>query len=85
MGDVDAEILRIVRKLERSHGRVYPFMVTGWLDIYRCEQTLRRDMVRLAAAGYLIRVGGRGARRGYVAWRPERARQQWRDSLKLAA
>lgn len=85
MGDVDADILRIVRRLERTHGRVYPFMVGPWLDYYRCEQTLRRDMARLAASSYLIRVGGWNERKGYQSWRPVRARQQWRSSLHLVA
>jgi hypothetical protein len=39
--------------------------VAVFLPYYRAEQTLRRDMMRLARAGWLVREGGQGARRGY--------------------
>lgn len=63
---IDEQILHIVARLQRSYARVYPYMVQARLPYYRAEQTLRRDMVRLAEAGWLVRVGGPGARRGYV-------------------
>lgn len=61
-------ILWIVR--ERQHGLgqehgVLPVMVQAWLEDYRAEQTLRKDMVALWRAGLLKRIGGQGARRGY--------------------
>ena len=67
MVDLDGQICKLVRKLERSYGRgIYPFMVQAWLDMPRCEQSLRRDMQRMARTGKLVRVGGGAARRGYV-------------------
>lgn len=59
-------ILRIVRRRQRDLGRgVFPREVAVFLPYYRAEQTLRRDMMRLARAGWLVREGGQGARRGY--------------------
>lgn len=65
--ELDSTICAMVRKLERRSRRgVFPFMVMPWLPVYRCEQSLRRDMNRLAERGRLVRVGGPEARRGYV-------------------
>lgn len=64
------QLIRIVRRLERSNKRVYPRTVVAHLDIYRCEQTLREDMAYLARRGELIRVGGFKARQGYAVPRP---------------
>jgi hypothetical protein len=66
-------ILRIIEERQRhlppSQG-VLPVMVQGWLNKYRAEQTLRRDMTLLWRAGYLQRIGGQeGCRRGYRAVR----------------
>jgi len=66
-------IVRIVadrqRNVPRSRG-VLPVTVQAYLNCYRHEQTLRRDMSLLAKAGYLERVGfddatGVATRRGY--------------------
>lgn len=61
------ELIAIVRKLQRNYSRVYPWMLIPHLPVYRCEQTLRKDMAALAQSGYLIRPGGPGSRRGYHA------------------
>ncbi len=67
------QIVRIVadrqRNLPRSRG-VLPVTVQAFMNTYRPEQTLRRDMSLLARAGYLQRVGyddetGVATRRGY--------------------
>jgi hypothetical protein len=61
-------IVEIVRQRQRNvpQGRgVLPKTVGAFLDEYRCEQTLRRDMSKLWRAGVLERLGGTGARRGY--------------------
>lgn len=53
------------RSLEPTQG-VLPVTVQAWLNRYRAEQTLRRDMTMLWRAGYLVRVGDKeGTRRGY--------------------
>lgn len=76
---IDFMIVHTVRRLERDlHVRgsdrgVFPWQVQARLDIARCEQTLRRDMFRLAEAGRLERIGGDGARRGYRVARWEGA------------
>lgn len=70
-----ARMMRIVqivaerqRQVDPKRG-VLPLTVQAWLDEYRAEQTVRRDMVMLARAGFLQRVGdGNKAvatRRGY--------------------
>lgn len=81
MGEIETDIIRLVARLERNYKRVYPFMLQPWLEYYRAEQTLRRDMARLARQGLLVRVGGAGARRGYLAPSGSRARAYWRDSI----
>lgn len=59
-------IVRIVKQRERDLRRgVFPREVAVMLPYYRAEQTLRKDMCRLASAGRLSREGGPGARRGY--------------------
>lgn len=61
-------IIEIVRKRQRQMplGRgVLPVTVQCFLDEYRAEQTLRRDMSTLARIGLLERIGGEGSRRGY--------------------
>ena len=73
-------IMQVVKQLERNGGgSVYPRAVSARImtdfGFYRAEQTLRRDMSRLADAGKLYRVGGKNARRGYVqarvrSWQP---------------
>lgn len=68
---IEDMILKVVKLLERNSGAaVFPKMVSARIQaefgIYRAEQTLRRDMSRLAESGMLYRVGGRNARRGYV-------------------
>lgn len=66
-------ILRIIEERQRHlppNQGVLPVMVQGWLNNYRAEQTLRRDMTLLWRAGYLQRIGGQeGCRRGYRAVR----------------
>lgn len=59
---MDATILRIVRTLSQKYERVYPRMVQAHLYVYRAEQTLRKDMGRLAEKGLLERIG---QRKGY--------------------
>ena len=59
---LDGQIIRVMKRLDRAHERVYPWMVQPWLDVYRHERTLRKDMCRLAENGYLERVG---QRKGY--------------------
>lgn len=64
---LDEFIIKIVAKLERDYRRgIYPWMVQARLPVYRAEQTIRRDMVRLAEEGRLERVGEMGkSRLGY--------------------
>ena len=62
------QIIEIVRLRQRNMppGRgVLPVTVQCFLDQYRAEQTLRRDMSALARVGLLERIGGEGSRRGY--------------------
>lgn len=61
----DDEIVRIVKELQRSYERVYPYMIIPHLALMRVEGSLRRDMRRLAECGRLVRVGGYHARKGY--------------------
>jgi hypothetical protein len=65
--EFERELVRIVRYLQRNYERVYPWMIQAHLDIRRHPATLRKDCVRLAKRGDLIRVGGWDARRGYLA------------------
>lgn len=72
---IENAIIEAVRKIERRSGRAYAWMVQAYLDFDRCEQTIRKDMVRLAKRGELERLGPRkgyktpqtGAPRGMVA------------------
>lgn len=62
------QIVFIVRERQRGmppNRGVLPVSVQCWLEEYRAEQTLRRDMSKLWRAGLLQRCGGEGARRGY--------------------
>lgn len=59
---VESEIVEAVRAIERRCGRAFAWMVQAQLDFDRCEQTIRRDMVRLAEDGVLTRLG---PRKGY--------------------
>lgn len=62
------KLLRIIRDRQRGLPPglgVLPKTVGAWLDDYRCEQTLRKDMAGMWRAGLLERIGGEGARRGY--------------------
>lgn len=66
------DLVKTVRRLQRTYNRVYPKMIVPHIDdFYRCEQTLRRDMAYLANRGDLIRVPsptpGVTPRRGYQA------------------
>lgn len=66
--EIHIEIVRIVAERQRHAGPgrgVLPRTVQGFLDIYRAEYSLRRDMMHLVGLGLLVRVGGVGARRGY--------------------
>lgn len=61
-------IVHIVRSRQRDAvpGRgVLPVNVQCWLNEYRAEQTLRKEMAFLARVGVLERIGGEGSRRGY--------------------
>lgn len=64
--DLYNEITTIVKRLERTYNRVYPWMVAMELSEYRAEQTVRRYMVDMWQRGLLVRVGGDRARRGYI-------------------
>lgn len=62
------KILKIVQERQRGlppNVGVLPRTVQVFLDEYRAEQTLREDMVELWRDGFLERIGGTGARRGY--------------------
>jgi hypothetical protein len=66
MQPFDEIILRVVAEMHRSgYDRIYPKDVQARLPLYRAEWTLRKDFWRLAALGYLVRIGGEKARRGY--------------------
>ena len=58
------------RQVDGDHG-VLPVLVQTFMPFYRGQQALRRDMMLLAAAGILTRIGGVGCRRGYrvIEWR----------------
>lgn len=65
-GFTQTRIIEIVRQRQPgAKNGVLPVTVQAWLDEYRAEQTLRRDMVALWRAGLLERVGGDGCRKGY--------------------
>ncbi len=51
-----------VATLSKYHARVWPWMIGAHLEFYRAEQTLRRDMSRMAREGKLVRIG---QRKGY--------------------
>lgn len=59
---IEFVIVNMVGRLSERHDRVWPWMVGAQLEFYRCEQTLRRDMARMARQGKLRRVG---IRKGY--------------------
>lgn len=63
---LEDSIFEIVRQVERNckYG-VLPKTVQARLHLSVAEQTVRRYMVRMWESGKLLRVGGRGARRGY--------------------
>jgi len=66
MGMVYAEISKAVGTAERDLRRgVLPRDVQSRLPYSRAEGSLRRDMLAMANAGLLVRVGGAGARQGY--------------------
>lgn len=63
-------VVEIVRRRQRNAPPgwgVLPKTVGAFLNDYRCEQTLRRDMAKLWRAGVLERMGGEGSRKGYRA------------------
>lgn len=65
---ISEQILQIVRERQRNvpaERGVLPRTVQCFLDEYRAEQTLRRDMATLWRMGKLERVGEAGSRRGY--------------------
>ncbi|KKK95552.1 hypothetical protein LCGC14_2671640 [marine sediment metagenome] len=59
---IECVIVDVVGRLSERHERIWPWMVGAQLDFYRCEQTLRRDMSRMARTGKLARIG---IRKGY--------------------
>lgn len=67
----EIKLIRIVRRLSASYERVYPkdlvAEIMAEFGYYRCEQTVRKDLRKLAESGRLIRVGGFNARKGYAA------------------
>lgn len=66
--EVQDVIVKIIKERQRglsSNEGVLPKTVQAFLDFYRAEQTLRRDMAQMANRGHLVRIGGEGARRGY--------------------
>jgi len=68
MTELQSNIVNIVKARQRnvpSTRGVLPKTVQCFLDEYRAEQTLRRDMVSLWQQGLLDRLGGEGSRRGY--------------------
>jgi hypothetical protein len=84
------ELIALVAKLQRNNGRgVYPYMIVAHLDFIRREQTLRKDMRKLAERGDLIRVESYKSRKGYII-PPQAAKRQvigmpTSQSLPLAA
>lgn len=89
-----AEIERAVKVAQRDLRRgVLPRDVQARLPYNRAEGSLRRDMIMMYRMGWLMRLGGYGARQGYrVPTRMERAafvinQQRWPvgcESLKVA-
>lgn len=76
MTELEHEIIKAVGRLQRNlqiteRRGVFPWQVSAQLDVYRCEQSLRKDMMKLVNDGKLIRIGGAECRRGYKL-RPER-------------
>jgi hypothetical protein len=68
MSNLHLAIIQIVKERQRGlppNRGVLPVTVQCFLDDYRAEQTLRRDMAALWQAGKLERVGGTNSRRGY--------------------
>lgn len=66
MAMVYAEITKAVGTAQRDLRRgVLPRDVQARLPYSRAEGSLRRDMLAMANAGLLVRVGGYGARQGY--------------------
>lgn len=62
-----ADLVATVRRLQRDYDRVYPWMLCAAMPLSRSEPSYRRDMAHLARRGYLYRVGGWSARKGYRA------------------
>ena len=59
---IETTVARTQRDLRRG---VLPRDVQARLPYSRAEGSLRRDMLQMYDSGMLVRVGGRGARRGY--------------------
>lgn len=88
-----AEIERAMKAAQRDLRRgVLPRDVQARLPYSRAEGSLRRDMLAMYRMGWLIRLGGYGARRGYrLPTRMERmayrVNQRWPvgcESLRVA-
>jgi len=60
--EIEAAMIKAQRDLRRG---VLPRDVQARLPYNRAEGSLRRDMLAMYEAGWLVRVGGYGARRGY--------------------
>lgn len=61
--DIETAVRKAQRDLRRG---VFPRDVQPRLPFeYRAEGSLRRDMLAMYEAGWLVRIGGYGARRGY--------------------
>lgn len=74
---LELQIIKAVGRLQRDLQTtddlgVFPWQVSSRLDIYRCEQSLRKDMMKLVNSGKLIRIGGEDCRRGYKLAPPKR-------------
>lgn len=61
--EIEAAVMRAQRDLRRG---VYPRDIQSRLPYGRSEGCLRRDMLFMAKAGKLVRVGGYKARQGYI-------------------
>lgn len=61
-GEIEKAVERLQRDLRRG---VLPREVMMRLPYSRAEGSLRRDMLAMYQQGWLVRVGGNGARRGY--------------------
>ena len=63
----DDVIIAKVRELQRIYSGVLPCELVGWLPFKMSIGYARKTMRRLWLEGKLIRIGGAGARRGYIA------------------